>query len=224
MAINILIIIIVIIVGFSLKGFSDNGFLNKLMYIPYLCKNEKQYYRAFTHIFIHGDMGHLIFNMMSLYFLGDALLTMEGGFYTSGNNPEVFELAGGFIHMYGNIGGQVHFFALFVLGGLFATVIPYMRNKDNQEYRSLGASGAVSAVIFAAILWNPTMELNIMFIPIGIPAYIFGPLYLAYEFYADKRGNSGIAHDAHIGGAIFGILYVLIINIDKGKELVQLIF
>lgn len=224
MSINILIIIIVIIAGISLKAFGDSSLMNKLMYVPYLCKNDKQYYRAFTHILIHGDMGHLIFNMMSLYFLGDALLNIQGGLYTSGSNPEVFELGGGFIDLYGNVGGQVHFFVLFILGGLFATIIPFIRNKDNQAYRSLGASGAVSAVIFAAILWNPTMELNIMFIPIGIPAYIFGPLYLAYEFYADKRGNSGIAHDAHIGGAIFGILYVLIINIDKGKELVQFIF
>ena len=86
------------------------------------------------------------------------------------------------------------------------------------------ASGAVSAVIFAAILWNPRMRLSFFFIPIGIPAYIFGPLYLAFEFYMDKRGGSGIAHDAHIGGAVFGILYVLFINIDKGKEFFAAIF
>jgi membrane associated rhomboid family serine protease len=73
-------------------------------------------------------------------------------------------------------------------------------------------------VIFAAILWNPGMQLRLFFIPIDIPAYVFGPLYLLYEYFADKRGNTGIAHDAHIGGALFGILYVLIINIDKGKE------
>lgn len=89
---------------------------------------------------------------------------------------------------------------------------------------SLGASGAVSAVIFAAILWNPTMKLHLLFIPIGIPAYIFGPLYIAYEIYMDKRGNTGIAHDAHIGGAIFGILFVLFTNIDAGKRFIDLIF
>ena len=90
MSINILIIIIVIIAGISLKAFGDSALMNKLMYVPYLCKNDKQYYRAFTHILIHGDMGHLIFNMMSLYFLGDALLNIQGGLYTSGSNPEVF--------------------------------------------------------------------------------------------------------------------------------------
>ncbi len=225
MSINILIIIIVIIVGVSLKAFNDRVFLDRMMYVPYLCNNDKQYYRAFTHIFIHGDMGHLIFNMISLYFLGNNLLTQIGGsYYAVGDPTNVFYLNDGLISFYGNIAGQLHFLTLFVLGGLFATILPYLRNKDNNQYRSLGASGAVSAVVFAAILWNPTMELNLMFIPIGIPAYIFGPLYLAYEFYAHKRGNSGIAHDAHIGGAIFGVLYVLIINIDKGKEIIQLVF
>ena len=63
-----------------------------------------------------------------------------------------------------------------------------------------------------------------MFIPIDIPAYVFGPLYLLYEFYQDKRGNTGIAHDAHIGGAIFGVIYVLIINIDKGAQFMNYIF
>lgn len=225
MAINILIIIILIIVGISLKAFNDRPFLDKMLYVPYLCKKDGQYYRAFTHIFIHGDMGHLIFNMVSLYFLGNSLLTQIGGsYYSVGDPSDVFHLNDGLIPTYGNIGGQLHFLTIFVLGGLFATILPFIRNQDNNQYRSLGASGAVSAVIFAAILWNPTMELNIMFIPIGIPAYIFGPLYLAYEFYLDKRGNTGVAHDAHIGGAIFGVLYVLIINIDKGKELIQLVF
>jgi membrane associated rhomboid family serine protease len=82
----------------------------------------------------------------------------------------------------------------------------------------------VSAVIFAAIRWMPGMELYLMFIPIPIPAFIFGPLYLAFEYWSHKRGGTGIAHDAHIGGAIFGVLYVLIINIDKGKEFLGHIF
>jgi membrane associated rhomboid family serine protease len=125
---------------------------------------------------------------------------------------------------YGTVSGELHFIVLYILGGVFATLIPYMRNQDNIHYRSLGASGAVSAIIFAAIIWNPTMQLGLLFIPIPIPAYIFGPLYLAFEYWADRKGGTGIAHDAHIGGAIFGVLYVLIINIDKGKEFFSLIF
>jgi membrane associated rhomboid family serine protease len=159
---------------------------------------------------IHADYMHLGFIMLSLYLLGGVFLDF------SSPRPDLFD--NGLMQTYGELKGQFHFVALYILGGLFGTLIPYIRNYDNPSYSSLGASGAVSAVIFAAILWNPTLELNLMFIPIGIPAYIFGPVYLLYEYYADTKGNTGIAHDAHIGGAIFGIVYVLIINIDKGKE------
>jgi membrane associated rhomboid family serine protease len=108
------------------------------------------------------------------------------------------------------------------LGGLFATLIPYSRNQDNPGYRSLGASGAVSAVIFAFVLWNPNVQLLVMFIP--MKAWIFGFVYLAYEFYADKKGNTGIAHDAHIGGAIFGIIFILLIDIERSKHILHLDF
>ena len=161
----------------------------------------------FTHIFIHADTNHLLFNMFSLYFLGDALLTWQGGL----------------MHLYGGIIGQAHFLALFILGGLFATLIPYVRNQDNPSYRALGASGAVSAVIFGAIMWSPDMTLHLFLIPVPIPAVVFGPLYLLYEFYASKKGNTGIAHDAHIGGAIFGVIYVLIINFGKGAEFINVV-
>lgn len=205
MPFSLLIIIIVLTVIVSLNAFKDTNLMNKFLYSPYLCKHEKQYYRILGHTLIHADATHLIFNMMSLFFLGD-FLEQE------------------FMNEYGGINGEIHFLVLYVLGGVFATLIPYVRNQDNPNYKSLGASGAVSAVIFAAIMWNPTMKLGLLFIPVQIPAFIFGPIYLAFEYWSDRRGNTGVAHDAHIGGAIFGILYVLIINIDKGKEFLSLIF
>jgi membrane associated rhomboid family serine protease len=119
---------------------------------------------------------------------------------------------------------MVHFAIVYFFGGIFASLFPYTRNHENQNYTSLGASGAVSSVVFAAILWNPTMKLALLFLPIPIPAYIFGPLYLAFEYFALRRGKGNIAHDAHIGGALFGILYVLLIEPSKGSEFVQLIF
>ncbi len=208
-----------------MKAFNDSQFMENWMFIPYLVKREKQYYRIASHIAIHGDWMHLIFNGMSLYFLGDGFLNLVSGVYSMNNDlANKFILDGGLIQTYGSIIGQMHFGLIFILGGLFAGIVPYLRNKDNPSYRSLGASGAVSAVIFAAIMWNPEMRLSMFFIPIAIPAYIFGPLYLLFEFFMDKRGNSGIAHDAHIGGAIFGILYVLLINIDKGKDFLNLFF
>lgn len=219
MTFNILILIILVTAGVSLKAFNDRAFMERFMFIPYLSKDPGQKYRFLSHTLIHADWGHLIFNMLSLYFLGDILLNQVGGIYEN-TSGDVFILESGLNEAYGEFVGQAHFLVIYVLGGLFATLWPFLRNKDNPSYRSLGASGAVSAVIFASIMWNPTVPLNIMFIPLPIPAYIFGPLYLAYEFFAHKRGGTGIAHDAHIGGAIFGVLYVLIINIDKGTSFI----
>ncbi|MFN5031623.1 MAG: rhomboid family intramembrane serine protease [Flavobacteriia bacterium] len=203
--ISFLMIIIIVTVLVSLNAFNKSLVLDKMVYSPYRVKHEKEYYRLVSHMFIHADSVHLIFNMMSLYFLGSFL-----------ENELMFS--------FGSIGGEVHFLILYFFGGLFSTLIPFSRNQDNSNYRALGASGAVSAVIFAAIIWNPTMKLSLLFLPIPIPAYIFGPIYLAFEYWADRRGGTGIAHDAHIGGAIFGVIYVLIINIDKGKEFLSVIF
>ena len=205
MTITALLVIIIITGLISYNAFSNVDLKNRWMYSPYLCKNDKEYYRIFSHLFIHADFSHLLFNMLSLYFLGNFLIQ-------------------NFMLTYGLWVGQIHFLVLYFLGGLFATLIPYFRNQDNPSYMALGASGAVSAVIFGAIMWDPFMKLQLLFIPIPIPAYVFGPLYMAYEIYSDRRGNTGVAHDAHIGGAIFGVLYILIINVDKGKELIDKIF
>lgn len=205
MSLSLLFIIIAITVLVSVNAFKDNGLKDRFMYSPYLSKHKRDHYRVLSHMLVHADGSHLLFNMMSLYFLGEFL---------------EHEL----IISYGFLQGEAYFGILYLLGGVFATLIPYLRNQDNPNYRSLGASGAVSAVIFAAIIWQPDMKLSILFLPIGIPAYIFGPIYLALEYFLDKKGNTGIAHDAHIGGAIFGILFILIINIDKGKEFLHIIF
>lgn len=205
MELNVMTLIILITVLVSAAAFNNQALMGKYMFIPYDVKHYGNKVRVISHVLIHANWGHLIFNMMSFYFLGNILLKQ-------------------FMWTYGDWQGQFHFLSLYVLGALFATVIPYLRNKDNPSYRSLGASGAVSAVVFAFILWNPALELSLLFLPIPIPAYIFGPLYLLFEFFMDKRGGSGIAHDAHIGGAVFGVIYALIINIDKGKLFLDQIF
>ncbi len=214
MAFTVLPIIVAATVLISLAAFNNNDLRYRLMYIPYRVKHNREHIRTLTHMFIHADYMHLIFNMFSLYMLGNIFLSSTGGIYVG--------VSDGLMETYGTVLGQAHFLILYFLGGLFATVIPFMRNKDNPSYLSLGASGAVSSIIFAAIIWNPQMPLSLFFLP-SIPAYIFGPLYILFEIYMDKRGNTGVAHDAHIGGAIFGIVYILIVNIDKGKELIDLI-
>jgi membrane associated rhomboid family serine protease len=192
-----------IIVLTSIQGFKSQDFAYKLSFSPYLAKHESQAWRFFTHIFVHADWGHLFFNMFSFYSLGSYMeMSLK--------------------YIYGPSLGSIHFIILFLAGGLFATLWPYVRNQDNVQYLSLGASGAVSAVIFAFVMWSPNETLIIFVIP--MKAYIFGPLYLAFEYFAFRRGKGNIAHDAHIGGAVFGIVYILIINIDKGKEFLNQIF
>ena len=202
---NIVFIIIAITVLISFQANQNPDLKNRFLYIPYDVKRKNEYYRLLSHIFIHADISHLAFNMISLYFLGSTL-----SYY--------------FIDFYGLQFGTAYLLILYFAGAIFASLPSFLKNQDNPTYRSLGASGAVSAVIFAAIIWNPTMSLGIMFFPFPIPAYIFGPIYLAIEYFSMRRGGTGVAHDAHLGGALFGILFVLLLNIEKGKEFLDLFF
>jgi len=197
-------IIIAVTVLVSMKGFNDREFTEKFLYKPYEVKHDKEWYRIFTHTLLHADWMHLLFNMFALYGFG---LMVEQTYIVDYDSKLL---------------GTLYFLALYILGALFATIIPYFRNQDNPGYRSLGASGAVSAVIFAGVLMFPQAKLYVYFIE--MPAWLFGPLYLAYEFWADRNSKTGIAHDAHIGGAIFGILFVLITNIERVKESFNLLF
>jgi len=193
-------IILFLTVFISLNGI-NRGRSENFMFVPYLVKNDNQYYRFVSHLFFHSDYTHLAFNMFSFYFIGKYL--------------EQY-----FMYEFGIVQGEIYFFILYFIGGFFATLIPFIRNQDNPGYRSLGASGAVSAVVFAFVLWNPKADLLVMFIP--MKAWLFGFLYLAYEIWADKKDQSNIAHDAHIGGALFGVLFVLMIDINKGIEFINI--
>lgn len=196
-------VIIIVTVLLSIRAFNNSEIKYKWVFYPYKLKREKEWYRTLTHMFIHADYVHLFFNMFVLFSFGQLMETE-------------------FVGSYGKL-GHVHFILLYLLGGFAAGIWPFARNADNPNYMSLGASGAVSAVLFASILWYPQGGIYIMFIPVEIPAWLFGILYLFFEYYMSKRGNSGIAHDAHFGGAIFGLLYVLIINFDKGKAFISYI-
>lgn len=215
---NILTIIIALTVISSLKGFKDQNLVSNNLLIPYSVYHDKSYHRLFTYMLFHKDTGHLFFNMFSLYFLGDFLLKAVGGNYQGAQYYD------GLIATYGFMNGQVRFLILYILGGLVSTIIPMIRNKDNPSYSALGASGAVSAVIFATLMFNPGIELNIMFIPIGIPAYLFGPLYIFFEIMMDRRGGTNIGHDAHIGGALFGVLFAIFTEPDVVNRFINEIF
>lgn len=200
---TITIIIIIITVLVSVNAFNNPDVKFKMLFSPFKVKNNNEFYRFFSHMLIHGDYLHLFFNMFVLYSFGQI---MEHSLVLS----------------YGTA-GLIHYVILYVVGGFVAGIWPYQRNHDNVHYMSLGASGAVSAVLFASILWYPNGGIYLMFIPFEIPSWLFGFLYLGFEFYMSKKGKSNVAHDAHFGGAVFGIVYILLINFDKGGEFLKLV-
>ena len=186
-------LLLAITILISVKAMEDMTLKGKLMMNPYAVIHHKQWYRCFTHAFIHADFMHLGFNMFVLYGFGIGL------------EDELTATYG--------IQGYVMFAVLYVMGILFATLLSLKKHKDNPGYNSLGASGAVMAVLFAYILIHPERELGLLILPgIDIPGYIFGPLILAVEYALSKRGGTGIAHDAHFAGAIFGILFITAID------------
>jgi membrane associated rhomboid family serine protease len=189
-------VIIVITVLISLKGFSDPHFRDQYLYKPYNVKHYKEYYRIFSHVFLHADPMHLIFNMITFFFFGKVMEEYFRGYY-------------------GFVPGSLIFIGFFILSSFFATMIQYGRHKDHEFYRSLGASGAVSAILFAFIMLAPSATIGFFFVP--MPAILFGVLYLGFEFWADKNGKGNIAHDAHISGALFGIVFILITNLEAVK-------
>jgi len=192
MSLFILIIAITALVSFL--AFSDNRLMDKLILWPARMHEPVQYYRLLTSGFIHADWTHLLFNMISLYFVG------EFAFYVLGK-----------------------WFLLLYLAGIVVASLPsFLKNRNNYYYRSLGASGGVSAVMFFFIYFLPWQKIYLMFLPgLGIPAILFGVLYLASEVFMSRRSESNINHDAHIWGAVFGVVFALIKDPTHGGYLIH---
>ncbi len=189
----------------SLAAFNNPELKKDMLYNPYLVKEHSQWYRMFSHAFIHSDYMHLAFNMYVFYGFG---VNLEITF----TDPLAWSSTFRDIPFWGVTKGRVVFTLLYIGGFLFATLPAYKKHSDNPGYNSLGASGAVSAVLLAYILLFPLHKLSLLFIPIPIPAFIMGILLFAYESYMNKKGGTRIAHDAHIYGAIFGLLFIAIAN------------
>ncbi len=187
---TVTLIILLLTCVISFVAFSNEKITNDLIFYPTAVTNQNQWYRFITCGFIHADIMHLAFNMYTFY--------MFGG---------IVEKA--FVEIFYDSGKTLY--TILYITSLVACLLPtYFKHKDDYYYRSLGASGAVSAVIFVGIMLYPTMKLEIFPIPVGIPAFIFGPLYLIVSAYLAKKGRGNINHSAHIWGAIFGIVFFII--------------
>ena len=187
-----ILVIIILTAAISIMAFGNEELFRKLKFNAYFIKRDKEWYRFFSYALLHADWGHLFINMFVLWSFGGIVLQF-------------------FKEDFGQM-AALKFLLLYVGGVLFSTIFDYFKNKDNIYYNAVGASGAVSAVVFSSIILFPTGKIFFIFIPIGIPSWIFGILYLVYSAYMGKRGSDNIGHFAHFWGAVFGIIFTIFIN------------
>ncbi len=192
MGFSITLLIIIVTALVSIGAWQDRRVFLALLFEPFVIRARGEWHRFVTHAFIHADGYHLFVNMFVLYMFGANVERLYQGL-TDGS-------------------GALAFSGLYLGGILFSSLVGYRRHIHDPGYRAVGASGAVAAVLLAHILMLPTQSIYLMFIPIPIPSFVFGILYLAYERYMDKRGGDNVAHDAHFHGALFGVVYTAIVE------------
>jgi membrane associated rhomboid family serine protease len=168
----------------SFIGFYSPGVINALILWPPIVREKNEYYRLATYGLIHADFRHLLFNMITLFFFGSAI--------------EKF---------YDKSLGEFGFVFFYVLGLIVSILPTYVKNRDNPNYRSLGASGAVSGVLFAFILMQPWSIIYIYVIP--VPAIVFAVAYTVYSIYSDRRAKDNVNHAAHLWGAAYGVIFTI---------------
>ncbi len=190
------LILIAVTVLVSWLAFDRPRLLDRLILWPPAIDRQKQYDRLVTHGFIHADWQHLLFNMITLFFFGRFAEQVIGS-------------------MIGPVG-----YVLFYLSAIVIAILPtYLRHRHDTRYRSLGASGAVSAVLFAFILVQPWSLIFVFFLP--VPAILYGAFYVGYSFWMDRQGGDNTNHSAHLSGAIYGVLFMLLMEPRIGGVFLQ---
>ncbi|MFT4534731.1 MAG: membrane associated rhomboid family serine protease [Saprospiraceae bacterium] len=189
MTVTILIIIVTCLISY--KGFKDRSFFEQLKHHPVSEANNGEWYRMVTSGFLHADWFHLGINMYVLYAFGS---TVE--------NEYLFK--------YGEIAGRGIYLAVYIVMIILADIPSFIKHKNNRYYGAIGASGAVSGILFICILYSPWAPLYLYGI-LEIPSIIFGVLYLVYSSYASKKANDNIGHDAHFYGALAGMVLTAIL-------------
>jgi membrane associated rhomboid family serine protease len=172
------------------------NFIEKGYLKPYRTLRKNTWYELISSGFLHANLGHLFVNMFTLYFFGPVMERVLGGGYFSG---------------------------LYLSGLIVAGIPSVIKYKDDPNYATLGASGAVGSVLFAFIFLFPMENIYLMLIPIPIPAFVFAILYLIYSMYASKQERGKINHEAHIAGAVWGIVYLLVV-VPNGLDHVLTVF
>ena len=188
MSISILLIAVTVLA--SIMAWRDSTLRNKWIHNAYLANRNKEYHRLLTSGFIHADYLHLFFNMYALYLFGE---------YVSSYFQYLF-------------GGKyiLAFLGLYVIGIVIANLPDFFKYKNNAGFNSLGASGGVSSVVFCSVILNPMMELMIFPIPVAMPGYIFALVYVAYSIFMEKKQMNNVNHMAHLWGALWGVLFIVI--------------
>ncbi|WP_225860154.1 MULTISPECIES: rhomboid family intramembrane serine protease [Chitinophaga] len=172
----------------SITSFSRPEKIDEMSMWPYMIKEKKQYYRFITSGFVHGDWGHLFFNMLTLYFFSSQIESVYAQLF----------------------GSKLYFLAFYLISIILSDIPSYIKHHNNYAYRSIGASGAVSAVVFSFILFSPWSSIYVFFVK--LPAIIYGVLFLGLSAYMSRRGGDNINHDAHFWGAIVGLAFPLILR------------
>jgi membrane associated rhomboid family serine protease len=191
------IIIIIVTLIITVVAFYSDEVMSKMMLNPYQVYHKKEWYRMITHGFLHADWTHLIINMIVLY--------------SFGSNVEAWF---GQLKMAGYIDSVAITYSILYFGGIIiSSMITLFRHRNNHRYNSVGASGAVSAIIFTSIFFNPLDRLY-FFAVIPIPGIVFAILYLVYSSYMSRRSRDNINHDAHLLGAVYGFAFPLVIDFN----------
>ena len=190
---SVLLIVIAVTAIISFIAFNNQNIFEKYKFNVGAILRNKEFIRLLSAGFLHGDLMHLLFNMMTLYFFGPIVNQAFGDF--------------GFLMIY---------FGSILLGNLFSLYL----YKNQSWYSAIGASGGVSGILFASIAMIPDLPIYFFFIPIPIPGYIFGFLYFAYSVYSmlNPRQHDNIGHAAHLGGAFFGLIYAVALQPERAIE------
>jgi membrane associated rhomboid family serine protease len=193
-------LIIILTIGLSLLAFQNYSFYEKALFRPYLIKHSNEWWRWISSGFIHQDYMHLIVNMLSFYFFADVMLEHFNKISNTDN---------GILFL-------LFYLSALVMSGMFS----YYKYQNNYGYAALGASGAVSAIIFSYILVSPLSSIYLYYV-IKIPAWLFGILYLYYEYAMGKKQIDNVGHDAHFFGALYGFVFPIIIHPQSGLDFLR---